>query len=59
MRAIGKRFLLGIALTAFALAIGPIGCQGLKPKPEDEGDPTTLPWNAPAHWEGKTLGIPY
>jgi hypothetical protein len=57
----GKRFFMSVAIAALALALGPVGCQSMihGSVGTDDGDPSSLPWNAPASWEGKSIGIPY
>ena len=55
--------LLHYALLAVLLVMTAVtGCKSMAPASAgaaEDDDPSLLPWNAPASWEGKTLGIPY
>ena len=51
------RFPWFVSLLALALLAGLCGC--VTADPGEQSSEEKLPWNAPAGWEGKTLGVPF
>jgi hypothetical protein len=53
-----KRLSLASVLALAAVLFLTTGCNALL-APPDENQVDHMPWNTPAGWEGKSLGIPY
>lgn len=49
----------GGLLALVALSFGACGCRALIGPDTEESAEDPKPWNQPAAWEGKVLGVPY